>query len=174
MDSLLRRCAQRDVTALEALYRATSGQLLGLLVAMLRDRALAEDALQEVFVRVWASAPQFDGFRGSAMAWLTSIARHRAIDLIRARKPFASLDELQLTGLEPAAEALVAPESSATGNALERCLRQLSESQQRCIDLAYVRGLSHEEIAATLASPIGTVKSWVRRALLSLRQCLEP
>ena len=87
MDSLLRRCALRDVTALEALYRATAGQLLGLLVAMLKDRALAEDALQEVYVRVWAAAPQFDGFRGSAMAWLTAIARHRAIDLIRARKP---------------------------------------------------------------------------------------
>ena len=73
-----------------------------------------------------------------------------------------------------AAEALVAPESSATSSALERCMQQLSEAQQRCIDLAYARGLSHEEIAATLASPIGTVKSWVRRALISLRQCLEP
>jgi RNA polymerase sigma factor (sigma-70 family) len=173
MDDLLRRCAQRDVAALETLYRESAGQLLGLLVSMLRDRALAEDALQEVFVRVWARASQYDAFRGKPMAWLISIARNRAIDLIRARRPLGSLDDMQLAGVEPAAEPLVAPESSATASALERCIRQLSEPQQRCIDLAYVRGLSHEEIATRLASPIGTVKSWVRRALISLKGCLE-
>jgi RNA polymerase sigma-70 factor, ECF subfamily len=174
MDSLLRRCAERDVAALETLYRETSGQLLGLLVSMLKDRALAEDALQEVFVRVWAHAGQYDEFRGKPMAWLVSIARNRAIDLIRARKPASSLDELNQAGIEPAAEPLNSPESTATGNALERCMEELSEPQQRCIELAYTGGLSHEEIAARLQSPIGTVKSWVRRALLSLKRCLEP
>ncbi|MEO7774870.1 MAG: sigma-70 family RNA polymerase sigma factor [Steroidobacteraceae bacterium] len=173
LDELLRRCGRRDVKALEALYRETSGRLLGVLVSMLRDRAQAEDVLQETFVRVWARAPQFDDYRGSAMAWLVSIARHRAIDVMRSRKSTTSLDDLQLAGIEPVAEPQIAPESSATAGALEHCMQQLSQSQQRCIELAYVRGLSHEEIAGSLRSPLGTVKSWVRRALLSLKLCLE-
>jgi len=172
--ALLGRCARGDTEALAALYRAVSPLVLGSLLRILRRRALAEEALQDVFVQVWQRAVQFDEYRGRALAWIVSIARYRAIDILR-RERAESVDPFVL------AESIGADESAAEETpqlmgadaSLERCLAALTDSQRESIRLAYLAGKSHQEIAATLDRPLGSVKSWIRRGLISLRECLE-
>ncbi len=174
IERLLVRCASGDRQALESLYRLTSARLMGVLFRILRRREPAEDALQDVFVRVWQRARQYDVYKGRPMAWLVSIARYRAIDVVRSRRPMLSIDNSEdEPGIELAVEPEAPAESSRTRATLERCLGLLSVTQRRCVTLAFVNGLSHEEISTTVGSPLGTIKSWVRRGLLSLRECLE-
>ncbi len=168
---LLRGCAVGNAEDLESLYRSASPRLLGQLVMMLGDRAAAEDSLQEIFIKVWDRAGQYEPSRGRPMTWLLSITRNHAIDQLRSRRKMQSIDDLdlQLVAESPEWSAL---ESGATAGLLARCMQKLSLEQQRCLQLAYVGGLSQEQIAATLESPLGSVKSWVRRALLALRECM--
>jgi RNA polymerase sigma-70 factor (ECF subfamily) len=175
LEVLLRRCALRDRGAFEELYRAASPRLLACLLAILRRRDLAEEALQEVFVRIWRRADQFDGYRGRAAAWLVAIARYHAIDVLRGNRGTVPLTDAAAALLDdPAASMhLEAVESTMTGSALLRCLEQLTAEQRRCVVLAYSNGLSHDDIATRVASPLGTVKSWVRRGLQSLRRCMQ-
>ncbi len=175
VEALLRRCAAHDRKAFEELYRIAAPRLLACLLAILRKRDLAEEALQDVMVRIWQRAGQYDGYRGRPMAWLVSIARYHAIDQLRSRRPLVALDDGLAATLDDAGALAVidAAESDRTHLALERCLGLLSAEQRRCLVLAYSHGCSHEEIASTLASPLGTVKSWVRRGLTALRRCLE-
>jgi RNA polymerase sigma-70 factor (ECF subfamily) len=175
LEALLVRCAAGDAAALETLYRRVAPILLAVLMRMLRKRDLAEDILQDVFVRIWQRAGQFDAIRGRPLAWLVSIARYRAIDMQRATRPLLALGEASLA-LEPQlrvsgpAETL---EMQGGGSLLRRCLEQIAAPQRRCLVLAYQGGLTHSEIARAVGEPLGTVKSWVRRSLLSLRRCLE-
>jgi RNA polymerase sigma-70 factor, ECF subfamily len=168
LELLLSRCARQDQKALEELYRRVSPVLLAILLRILRSRDVAEDALQEVFVRVWLQAGKFEARRGRALAWIISIARYHAIDILRSRR--------NTVGLEFAPEPSVPPvrlESALTRRALERCLRLLSGDQRHCLVLAYQHGLTLNDIASSTGHPLGTVKSWLRRALPSLRRCLE-
>ena len=167
---LLTRCAARDSTALAALYQSASPILFGTLVRILRRRAVAEEALQDVFISVWERAGQFQPERGNALAWMLAIARYRAIDLIRREKavPLAVLEAAEDVSDEP--ESVPWLSSDAI---LERCLNLLSEPQRNCIVLAFVDGRSHDEIAQRTGNPLGTIKSWIRRGLQSLRQCIE-
>jgi RNA polymerase sigma-70 factor (ECF subfamily) len=167
---LLLACAAGDADALEALYEQTAPQLFGLLLRMLRRRALAEEALQDVFLAVWRGAGQYQPGRGSALAWLIGTARNRAIDLLRRERLAPVLMP------EPPEQAAPEPESSdapASAGSLARCLGRLSDEQQRCLQFAYVGGHTHDEIAELTGNALGTVKSWIRRGLLSLRECLE-
>lgn len=175
LESLLRRCALRDRAAFEELYRATSPNVLACLIAILRRRDLAEEALQEVFVRIWRRADQFDAYRGRALAWLVSIGRYHAIDLLRAGRSTVALTDVTAAKLDDpmATLAFDTTESSLTGATLRHCLEQLSTEQRRCVVLAYSHGLTHDDIAARVESPLGTVKSWVRRGLESLRRCMQ-
>lgn len=175
LDALLERCAAHDQAALAALYERVGPQLLGILMRVLRNRALAEDALQDVFVRIWQQAAQFDARRGRALAWMVSIARNRAIDLQRSQRITVMLDAAELQGAEQLqieAEAEQA-EYSAAHRALARCLALLGAAQRRCLVLAYQHGLTQEKIALSLGEPLGSVKSWVRRGLQSLRECMQ-
>jgi RNA polymerase sigma-70 factor (ECF subfamily) len=174
IEALLGRCATRDRTAFAELYQAAAPKLLACLLAILKRRDLAEDALQEVMVRIWQRSDQYDGYRGRPMAWLVSIARYYAIDQLRRRRPLVALDESVSSRLSDAAaqESVEGAESRGTHSALERCLDRLTAEQRRSVVLAYTSGYSHEQIASALASPLGTVKSWVRRGLASLRECL--
>jgi len=165
-------CAAGSRQDLERLYRTTAPRLLGRLVALLGDRAQAEDALQEVYIKVWERARQFDASRGRPLTWLLSIARNHAIDLIRARHSTLSLDGAQID-LVDESPGPAGQESDATAQLLARCLAGLSDAQRRSLRLAYAGGRSQEEIAAEMASPLGSVKSWIRRALLQLRECME-
>lgn len=172
---LLAACARQDRPAFQELYRRTSPYLLACLLRMLRSRALAEDALQDAFVQVWAQADRYDGNRGSAWAWMISIARYRAIDLRRREsrvrtEPYADVDEIP--GEEESQDALAALGRRAT-RALAGCLEALQPRQRQCIVLAYQGGLSHAEVAGEINEPLGSVKSWIRRGLTALKRCLE-
>lgn len=168
--ALLRGCAAHDPRALEQLYRLVAPLLFSLLTRMLRRRALAEEALQDVFVSIWQRAAQYRSERGAALAWLIGIARYRAIDLLRhERGAPVLLPELPDSPDAAATEA----EVPAPGAMMEHCLGRLSGDQQQCLQFAFINGRSHQEISQLTGNPLGTVKSWIRRALFALRECLE-
>jgi RNA polymerase sigma-70 factor (ECF subfamily) len=175
VEALLSRCAMRDERALAELYELVSSQLFGVLLRILKRRALAEEALQDVMVRVWQRADQFVSYRGRAMAWLSSIARYRAIDLLRSQRTHTSIDDAPAEALTDTSsqDFADATTSQRMRNALGDCLGRLNQEQQRCISLAYVEGYSQDQIATAIGSPLGTVKSWMRRGLASLKRCLE-
>ncbi|MFO0997936.1 MAG: sigma-70 family RNA polymerase sigma factor [Alphaproteobacteria bacterium] len=170
---LMAATAQGDHKAFRRLYELTSGRLFGLALGILRRRDLAEEALQDSFVRIWRSAPRFDPEKGAAMGWLATIVRNRALTLI-AQRPRESSEDLSAveqwadSAPDPLARAL----ESGTGRALAKCLGELDAEQRHSIVLAFYQGLTHAELAARLEKPIGTVKSWIRRSLLRLRECL--
>src|SRR5262245_8953677 len=172
---LLAACAGGDRRAFQRLYEATSGQLLACLVRILRNRALAEEALQESFIQVWRRAAQYQDERGSAWAWLVSVARYRAIDLRRreSRRAATGADECEsLAGGDlPHAEQFMLGRRASPN--LNRCLGALQPRQRDCILLAYQGGLTHAEVAGQIGEPLGSVKSWIRRGLAALKRCLE-
>jgi len=172
---LLGACARQDRQAFQRLYERTAPQLLACLIRILRNRALAEDALQDVFVQIWGRAGQFDGGRGSAWAWLIAIARYRAIDLRRretrqAAEPWTDVDDI--VGDEEPRDSGMPLGQRATA-ALSQCLGALQPRQRDCIVLAYQGGLTHAEVASEIGEPLGSVKSWIRRGLSALKRCLE-
>lgn len=170
--TLLDRCAAADSSALESLYELASPLLFAALTRILRRRALAEEALQDVFVSIWQRASQFQASRGRPMAWMMSIARYRAIDLLRHERSAPVL----VPDLPDRADGDDKEESGSwmpASGLLERCLGLLNDQQRSCLELAYVGGNSHEEISRLTGTALGTVKSWIRRGLQSLRKCLE-
>lgn len=171
---LIAACAARDAQALRQLYERTAPRLLACMVRILKRKALAEEALQEVFVSIWQRASQFEARRGRPLAWLISIARYRAIDIVRAERADlyceAEIEQLPHLVTESPGDWSSAGRSAA---ALARCFEALSPDQRRGIELAFVEGASHSDIARITQQPLGTVKSWIRRGLASLRQCLE-
>lgn len=178
VELLLARCARRDERALQELYQLISGQLLGVLMRILRRRAVAEEALQDVMVKIWQRADQYVAYRGRAMAWITAIARYRAIDLLRrqqAAPAAASLDDAPADALVDlnAADFVDTTTSNRLRKALSDCFGRLTDEQRRCLELAYVDGYSQDQIASEIDSPLGTVKSWIRRGLASLKRCLD-
>lgn len=173
--------ATGDRGAFQALYRAASPHLFAVLLRILKRRELAEEALQDCFVRIWQKADTYSAERGSPQAWLVSIARYRALDLIRRRRPEVSLeddegnerdipDDVHDNGPQGPLEASMTGQSL---DALDRCLDTLQSQQRESLLLAYYEGYTHEELADKLDKPLGTVKSWVRRGLQRLRECLE-
>jgi RNA polymerase sigma-70 factor, ECF subfamily len=173
LQSLLGRCADADAAALRRLYELVAPLLFACLTRILRRRALAEEALQDVFVSIWQRAGQFRAKHGRPMAWMMSIARYRAIDLLRHER------HAPVLVAEPAEHALAEDPGSDPGPLLsgtallERCMALLSAEQRRCLELAFAGGNSHARIAQLTGSPLGTIKSLIRRGLQSLRQCLE-
>ena len=168
---LLRACAAGDRMAFKRLYDLWGPRLHGVALRITRQSSLAADATHDAFVQIWQQAGRFDPMRGAAEAWLTSIVRYRALDIVRrrGRETFGyEVDERQDDGPDPLASLI----ATAEGTAMRRCLEQLDEDRRRIVLLAFVDGLSHGELAAKLAVPLGTVKSWIRRSLISLRRCL--
>jgi RNA polymerase sigma-70 factor (ECF subfamily) len=174
--ALLDACAHQDRDAFQRLYAQTAPQLLACLIRILRQRALAEDALQDVFVQVWKRAGQYEAGRGSAWGWLIAIARYRAIDLKRreGRQPAGSVDGLaEIPAEDEAFEASSLGFGEQATRLLVHCLGALQPRQRDCIVLAYHGGLSHAEVATEIGEPLGSVKSWIRRGLAALKKCLE-
>jgi len=171
-------CARGEESGLEVLYDALSAQLLGLLVRILHRRDLAEEALQDAFVSVWTKASEYRADRGTITTWVTTIARNRAFDMLRRERRDVPLDPQVLRDLSDTAAADdgagdETPRSRRESRRLAECFERLSERQRESVLLAYFRGLTQEEIAVRLSAPLGTVKSWVRRALSRLQRCLE-
>jgi RNA polymerase sigma-70 factor (ECF subfamily) len=173
--NLLTATARGDRQAFSELYRLTRSRLYAITLALLRQQDAAEDVLQETYLAVWRTAGQYQPGRAPALVWLMAIARHRAIELLRQRRRRAA--EIHAEPL--AEEALQIPDPQPAqsvdhlAHAIQECLRRLSTDQAQAIALAFFHGLSHEELAARLRTPLGTVKSWVRRGLLQLKGCLE-
>ncbi len=175
LDALMDRVARGDRAAFESLYRQTSSTLLAICLRVLGDRSEAEDVLQEAYVAIWGKAAQFDASRSRAVTWLGSIARHRAIDRLRSqpapasRAPVELIDDVADLAPTPAAHA-----EAATDNArLDDCLQQLEPKRQVLIRTAFFDGATYEELAMRSGSPLGSIKSWIRRGLLQLKACLE-
>jgi RNA polymerase sigma-70 factor (ECF subfamily) len=166
-------CARGDRRALEAIYAAESRQLLGVAQRIVRRRDLAHDVLHDAFVQIWSRAGTFDPARGSGRAWIYAVVRHRALNMIRDARFETALDETGYAETPDPAEA--APDllvRMSEHDALRRCLEALDPQRRACILMAYSEGLSHTQIALRLTAPLGTVKAWIRRGLLSLRDCL--
>ena len=143
--------------------------MVGVARRILKRQDLAEEAVQDCFMRVWRAARSFDPQKGAARSWLYTILRNCALSILRDEGRFVSDDE-KIEDAAPATESALSllPESSA----LRRCLEQLEPERQSVVVLAYVHGLSHGELAGKLGVPLGTVKSWVRRSLISLQECM--
>jgi RNA polymerase sigma-70 factor, ECF subfamily len=175
IDGLLVQVAAGNRAAFEQLYRATAGPLLGVCLRVLPDRLEAEDVLQEVFVAAWNKANQFDVQRSRGMTWLAAIARHRAIDRLRGM-PALSVQapiELAESTPDPAPAPAANAEADAERSRLDECLRRLDSRRRTLIHSAFFDGSTYEELARRCGSPLGSVKSWIRRGLLQLRTCLE-
>lgn len=171
---ILGAVAQGDRDALAELYRATAPQLFGLALGIVRRRDLAEEALQETFVAVWRHAAGFDARRGTALAWMARILRNECFDLLSRHGRLAPLDPERA---EAAPDPTPGPDELARAGEdaarLKRCLDELEEKARASVMLAYYEGLTFEQMAARLAAPLGTVKSWIRRSLIRLKECLE-
>jgi RNA polymerase sigma-70 factor (ECF subfamily) len=176
----LARVALGDRRAFEQLYRATGSYLMAVAWRVLQRRQLAEEVLQDAFVKVWHSAGAYDARLGVPMTWLINIVRNRAIDVRRARATAAVDDSVDVADeAMPDAEGAhgLGPEqwldASMRKARVEGCMGQLSATQRQALALAYYQGLTHAEIAQALGTPLGTAKAWVRRGLEYLRNCLE-
>ncbi|WP_455964543.1 sigma-70 family RNA polymerase sigma factor [Methylorubrum aminovorans] len=164
--------AEGDRTALRALYAATAPKLFGIILRILPDRSAAEDVLQEVFVRIWQRAGTYDSKTAPSHIWLSAIARHKAIDWLRQDKA-VRLIQADQSWLECLADTGDGETDLARRDALARCLGFVEPDHRDCLILAYCEGWSREELAARHARPVNTIKTWLRRGLLSLRDCLE-
>lgn len=172
---LMPRIASGDRAALQRLYDATSSKLFGVCLRILSDREESEDVLQEVYLTIWRRADRFDAGRASVMTWISTIARNRAIDRLRARGPLAraeQVEDLEIDSGATPADALV--QAAQEAGALDRCLSELDDRTERVIRTAFFEGVTYEALAQRLDTPLGTVKSWIRRGLLKLKACLEP
>ena len=172
-ESAVEACARGESTALRALYEREAAWLLGVALRIVRNRDSARDVLQDAFVQIWQRAATYQRTLGSARGWIYTVVRHRALDEVRrAGRETPAGDALEAL-VDAAADRHAIASAQASAASLEACLQTLDERRRDCIIYAFIEGYTHEEIAATLASPVGTVKSWIRRGLLALRECLS-
>lgn len=172
LEYLMSRVALRDRDGFRVLYKRTSAKLFGVSLRILGNKSEAEDALQDIYIKVWQRAGSFQPGMSQPMTWLITIARNHCIDMIRARKP--------LTGDLDQAETLpdknTTPEeaaiNSSEGERISQCLDQLDQDRAKAVQLAYVDGENYKDLAQRFAVPLNTMRTWLRRSLLQLRECL--
>ncbi|MEW6768153.1 MAG: sigma-70 family RNA polymerase sigma factor [Pseudomonadota bacterium] len=170
---LLASVAKGDEAAFERLYQNTRAKLFGVVLRILRRQDLAEEVIQEAYVKIWNSAGQFNPGIASPITWMVSIARNRAIDVVRKRSE-TSIEE------EPAAmevasdtpEPLARREMTEELKRILECVGQLDPERQKLILLAYYNGWSREQLAEKFDTPLNTVKTWLRRSMIEIRECL--
>lgn len=169
---LLGRIAAQDREAFRALYAAASAKLFGTLLRILGNRSEAEDALQEVFTRVWLKAARFEPERGRAMTWLITIARNHAIDRLRARPEPQDGEETDLIAdARPGVEAGLIARGEA--RRVVDCLDRLEPDRAEAVRGAYLGGLSYQQLASRFGVPLNTMRTWLRRSLMRLKDCLD-
>lgn len=173
VEKMILRVGLGDRSAFSALYDATSAKLFGVCLRILHDRAEAEDVLQEAFVRIWQKANTYAANGYSPMTWLITLTRNLAIDRLRARKGGAvDIDEvhdLKDTGPTPEAAAVAASERAR----LDGCLNELDADRAEAVRGAYLDGYSYDELATRFAVPLNTMRTWLRRSLIKLKECLS-
>ena len=182
---LMGRVAMRDQAAFKRLYDDTSRCLFGIVLRLLRERAWAEEVLQEAYVSIWNTAPNYSAIKSQPMTWLMAIARNKALDALRStrterrhvRQPAAPAEDDDDRAEPDLADEHPGPldrlVQAVESERLRHCLQALEASQRQAIALAFYDGLTHAELAAHMRQPLGTVKAWVRRGLEKLRPCLE-
>ena len=175
LDALLRRVANGDRDAFAAVYDLTRARVYGLVTRVLRDTGYSEETTQEVYLEVWRTASAYDSARGSALAWLLTMAHRRAIDRVRSEQAGTQRESRYgAANVEPPTD-LVA-DSAIAGDERRRvteCLGALTDTQRECIELAYYGGLTYVEVSRRLAANLSTIKSRMRDALRGLRNCLD-
>jgi RNA polymerase sigma-70 factor (ECF subfamily) len=170
---LIGRVAMRDRKAFVVLYRETGPKLFAICLRILKDRTEAEEALQEIYIKVWQRAAAFAVTAGTPSSWLAAIARNQAIDTLRSRKPVAdeldSAYDLADGDLNPEEQTVIRDE----GRRIDTCMEQLEADRAAAVRRAYVEGLSYQELAEQFGVPLNTMRTWLRRSLLKLRECME-
>lgn len=170
---LIVRTSMKDRAAFDSLYRATGAKLFGVCLRVLNDRSEAEEALQEVFVKIWTKADRFTVSELSPISWLVAIARHHAIDRIRARR----MRTAELDAAAEIADPAPGPEARAMADGdamrLSRCLDELESDRAAAVRGAYLRGDTYAELAERHGVPLNTMRTWLRRSLMKLKDCLE-
>ncbi len=174
LNRLLLQTGRNDQKAFAELYKRTSSKLFGVCLRMLRDRGEAEEVLQETYTTVWRRAASFDASRASAITWLVTLSRNKAIDRLRQHREErlddpSRLDETADEQPTPAADA----ETSQEYRRLQQCLDELEPQQQSSVREAFFTGATYKELATRCKVPLGTMKSWIRRSLMQLRTCLD-
>jgi RNA polymerase sigma-70 factor, ECF subfamily len=173
LSDLIGQAALGSKPAFGKIYDLSAAKLFGVLLRILKNRAEAEDALQEVFIKVWQNAARYQQSQASPLSWMIAIARNHAIDRLRARQaPAVDLDE----AFDLADDAPNPEQAAARGDdksQLDHCLGQLPQERAAAIRAAYVDGYSYAELAARFGQPLNTLRTWLRRGLIALRECLE-
>ena len=174
LENLLAQTAAGDRQAFRTLYDRSSAKLFGVILRILKNREKSEDVLQDVFLKIWLKAGSYDAAYGKPITWMATIARNRAIDIIRANRPSQTIDEpgdeeeiFRLGGQD--AQGVDAEDLET----LRLCLGEMNEDVRKYVLLAYYEGYSREELAERYQAPVGTIKTRLRRGLLALRSCLE-
>ena len=166
-------CAAGDKSALRQLYEREAPRMIGVAMRLLKRRALAEEAVQDAFVLIWRNAAMFDPARGKALPWIYTILRNRSLSILR--------NEGRLeTRADPIGEELASEDDDpetvlsklSDAKALKHCLERLEPERRELVMLAFVKGLTHGELAGRMNMPLGTIKSWIRRSLMTLKECL--
>ncbi|MDA7087128.1 sigma-70 family RNA polymerase sigma factor [Pseudomonas sp. SA3-5] len=168
-EACLRACARDERQALLSLYEQESGRLLGVARRIVRDDALAEDIVHDAFIKIWTRAGSFDPARGSARGWIFSVTRHLALNFMRDTAREMPLDE---PNIADAGESVSTFDLHDGSGRIHGCLAQLEPARRSCILYAYIDGYSHAEISRKLGTPLGTVKAWIKRSLVALRECM--
>ena len=167
----LARCSRGERAGLHLVYESESPAMLGVATRIVKRRELAEEVVQEAFVKIWRNAHRYDPDLGPARAWLYAIVRNQALNVLRDGKRedlVEAVPEDAAAAIEAGAAFDLLPETEA----LKRCLEALDPPPPASVLMAYVDGFSHGEIAGRLAVPLGTVKAWIRRSLLALKECM--
>lgn len=170
---LLAQCSLGNRRAFETLYRESSQRLFAVALRCMGRRELAEEVLQEAFVRIWHNAARYDAALSAPMTWMINITRNLAIDQLRKHRELPLTDEQAMALFDDSPSAHDQLDSQRQASALQGCLETLEDKQRESIVIAYFHGLSHADLAERMAAPLGSVKSWIRRGLERLRRCLE-
>lgn len=173
LDQLLKAVSRGDRDAFRAIYDATSAKLFSVAIRILKRSDLAEDVIQDVYLKIWDVAGNYRPDLGSPIGWMVAITRNRAIDVLRKRTEVGFEDQSE-SG-ERVDESPDPFQMTAQNNELKSllaCMEKLNPDQRQCLLMAYYYGYTHDEIADRLTTPVGTVKSWIRRGLIKVQECL--
>jgi RNA polymerase sigma-70 factor, ECF subfamily len=170
---LIARCALRDRDAFRTLYDRTSAKLFGVVLRILKDRSEAEEAIQEVYVKIWQRADRYVAGTTSPISWLVAVARNHSLDILRARRPPAEDIDVALELPDTAPNPERATADGEERNRIAHCLATLEPDRAEAVRGAYLDGFSYEELAQRHAVPLNTMRTWLRRSLIKLRECLS-